>query len=241
MGLSDELIEMLFVHPAQQGKGLGKTLLEYAIREKKMQKVDVNEQNTQALHFYQNRGFEVIARDAIDGQGKAYPILHMQLKPVRLRKAEAGDLPELHSVFEQSVRNSCKKDYTPEQIEAWVQRASPERWQELFTSGLQFIVAEETKSFRITGFTSFNSQGYLHSMFILPQFCGRGIATLLLDFAEEFARNNHIPNLFSEVSITARPFFEKRGFIVEQEQLVKVNNVEMDNFRMRKSLYIMYV
>lgn len=41
MGLSDELIEMLFVHPAQQGKGLGKTLLEYAIREKKMQKVDV--------------------------------------------------------------------------------------------------------------------------------------------------------------------------------------------------------
>lgn len=134
MGLSDELIEMLFVHPAQQGKGLGKTLLEYAIREKKMQKVDVNEQNTQALHFYQNRGFEVIARDAIDGQGKAYPILHMQLKPVRLRKAEAGDLPELHSVFEQSVRNNCKKDYTPEQIEAWVQRASPERWQELFTS-----------------------------------------------------------------------------------------------------------
>ena len=74
MGLSDELIEMLFVHPAQQGKGLGKTLLEYAIREKKMQKVDVNEQNTQALHFYQNRGFEVIARDAIDGQGKAYPV-----------------------------------------------------------------------------------------------------------------------------------------------------------------------
>lgn len=162
----------------------------------------------------------------------------MQLKPVRLRKAEAGDLPELHSVFEQSVRNSCKKDYTPEQIEAWVQRASPERWQELFTSGLQFIIAEETKSFRITGFTSFNSQGYLHSMFILPQFCGKGIATMLLDFAEDFARNNHIPNLFSEVSFTARPFFEKRGFIVEQEQLVKVNNVEMDNFRMRKSLYI---
>lgn len=88
-------------------------MLEYAIREKKMQKVDVNEQNTQALHFYQNRGFEVIARDAIDGQGKAYPILHMQLKPVRLRKAEAGDLPELHSVFEQSVRNSCKKIIRP--------------------------------------------------------------------------------------------------------------------------------
>ena len=71
MGLSDELIEMLFVHPAQQGKGLGKTLLEYAIREKKMQKVDVNEQNTQALHFYQNRGFEVIARGCYRRTGKS--------------------------------------------------------------------------------------------------------------------------------------------------------------------------
>lgn len=81
MGLSDELIEMLFVDPSQQGKGYGKLLIEYAIREKNIRKVDVNEQNDQALQFYLNRGFEVISRDATDGQGKEYPILHMQLVP----------------------------------------------------------------------------------------------------------------------------------------------------------------
>lgn len=82
MGLSDELIEMLFVDPSQQGKGYGKLLIEYAIREKNIRKVDVNEQNKQALNFYLNRGFEIISRDATDGQGKPYPILHMQLNPL---------------------------------------------------------------------------------------------------------------------------------------------------------------
>lgn len=82
MGLSDELIEMLFVDPSQQGKGYGKLLIEYAIREKNIRKVDVNEQNKQALNFYLNRGFEIISRDATDGLGKPYPILHMQLNPL---------------------------------------------------------------------------------------------------------------------------------------------------------------
>lgn len=80
LGLSDELIEMLFIHPAEQGKGYGKTLLEYAINEKGFRKVDVNEQNEHAFRFYQNRGFEVTSRDETDAQGKPFPILHMQLK-----------------------------------------------------------------------------------------------------------------------------------------------------------------
>ena len=79
MGLSDELIEMLFVHPDEQGKGYGKTLLEFAVNERGFHKVDVNEQNEQAFRFYRNRGFEVISRDETDAQGKPFPILHMQL------------------------------------------------------------------------------------------------------------------------------------------------------------------
>lgn len=81
MGLSDELIEMLFVHPDEQGKGYGKQLINYALDEKQINKVDVNEQNEKALRFYLKRGFDVIGRDATDSSDNPFPILHMAKVP----------------------------------------------------------------------------------------------------------------------------------------------------------------
>lgn len=78
MGLSQELVEMLFVSPEEQSKGYGKQLMEYALHEKHIYKVDVNEQNEQACHFYQHLGFRVISRDATDSTGNPFPILHLQ-------------------------------------------------------------------------------------------------------------------------------------------------------------------
>lgn len=77
MGLSDELVEMLFVRPDEQGKGYGKRLMEYALHQKHIRKVDVNEQNIAAYRFYQHLGFRVIGRDATDPTGKPFPILHL--------------------------------------------------------------------------------------------------------------------------------------------------------------------
>ena len=79
MGLSEEKIEMLFVDSAAFGKGFGKALLRFAISEKGIRKVDVNEQNEQAIAFYKYMGFEVIGRSELDGSGKPFPILHLML------------------------------------------------------------------------------------------------------------------------------------------------------------------
>ena len=69
---------MLFVHNDYRYKGVGKRLVMYAIEKLQVCKVDVNEQNIQAIGFYRHMGFSVITRSDLDAEGKAYPILHMR-------------------------------------------------------------------------------------------------------------------------------------------------------------------
>ena len=82
MGLSDDMVEMLFVHPSAKGKGIGSALLGFASENRGILKVDVNEQNTEAYEFYLKRGYKVIDRADFDADGRPFPILHMLLSPV---------------------------------------------------------------------------------------------------------------------------------------------------------------
>ncbi|GAL20594.1 histone acetyltransferase HPA2 and related acetyltransferases [Vibrio maritimus] len=79
VGVHDHKIEMLFILDAQRGQGIGKVLLQYAIEQLNVTKVDVNEQNPQAADFYQHMGFKVSSRSPVDDMGKPFPILHMTL------------------------------------------------------------------------------------------------------------------------------------------------------------------
>jgi putative acetyltransferase len=79
LGISQDSIEMLFIHPAARGMGIGRKLTQFAIEHAGVTKVDVNEQNDQAVGFYRHIGFKVVSRSATDGMGLPYPILHMEL------------------------------------------------------------------------------------------------------------------------------------------------------------------
>ena len=79
MGIDEGNLEMLFIDNSCRGKGVGKQLITLAIDKLHVTKVDVNEQNNQAVGFYKHIGFKVCGRSKVDGDGKAYPILHMQL------------------------------------------------------------------------------------------------------------------------------------------------------------------
>lgn len=82
IGTANSNIEMLFVHNDYRSMGIGKKLVLHAIHNLSVSKVDVNEQNLQAIKFYQHIGFSIVARSAVDGEGMAYPILHMQLSTI---------------------------------------------------------------------------------------------------------------------------------------------------------------
>ena len=78
IGTDENRIEMLFIDSNKRGQGIGKLLLEYVLNEIQVDEVDVNEQNPQAIGFYQYMGFVVVKRVETDGEGKPYPILTMK-------------------------------------------------------------------------------------------------------------------------------------------------------------------
>ena len=79
VGVANSNIEMLFIASSFRGKGAGTLLLQYAITHQNASKVDVNEQNPEALGFYQHHGFKISGRSPLDGQGNPFPLLHLSL------------------------------------------------------------------------------------------------------------------------------------------------------------------
>jgi putative acetyltransferase len=80
IGVAQGNVEMLFISPEHRNKGIGSLLLKYAIANQSVTKVDVNEQNPDAVGFYKHAGFSITGRSPLDGQGKPFPLLHMELK-----------------------------------------------------------------------------------------------------------------------------------------------------------------
>ncbi|UYO02030.1 GNAT family N-acetyltransferase [Paenibacillus sp. PSB04] len=81
IGLDGGMVEMLFVDPDRHGQGIGTRLLRYAEQLKGSRlRVDVNEQNDGAFAFYQRYGFVRTGRSELDGSGRPFPLLHLELK-----------------------------------------------------------------------------------------------------------------------------------------------------------------
>ncbi len=79
MGIDSNRLEMLFLSPEVRGKGLGKQLLQYGIETYNIQELTVNEQNPQAVGFYEHMGFQTYKRTDHDEEGKPNMLLYMRL------------------------------------------------------------------------------------------------------------------------------------------------------------------
>lgn len=234
-GIDGHKIEMLFVLPDCFGKGLGKVLTILAIAQYGVHYVDVNEQNPQAAGFYRHIGFEVFERTELDEQGNPFPILKMKLRSFSIRQALPNDAAELRDLYRNTVLAVNRRNYSQAEVEDWASCGDDISKLEAMIETHYFIVAETMQS-QIVGFSSITPQGYLHSMFVHKDFQGKRIATLLLTHIEEYARKNGIAKITSEVSLTARPFFERRGYVVETEQKRQANKLRLTNFWMAKDL-----
>ena len=141
-----------------------------------------------------------------------------------LRPYRPSDGPVLARLFYQTVHTVCARDYAPAQLDAWADgRPDLAAWDASFRAHTTLVAEWDGM---IAGFADLAGDGYLDRLYVHKDLQGRGIATALCD-ALPGARLTH-------ASLTARPFFERRGWQVEREQQVERHGVKLTNFVMAR-------
>ncbi len=153
---------------------------------------------------------------------------------VTLRPYRPDDAPALLALFRDTIRRVNCRDYSPAQVAAWASDdIDTVRWFGRFTG--RFVpVAEEAG--RPVGFAELEADGHVDRVYVSADHQRRGIGQLLLAAIEPEARRLGLTRLFTEASITARPFFEAQGFAVLAPQVVTCRGVEFVNYRMERVL-----
>lgn len=153
---------------------------------------------------------------------------------VPIRQGKSTDLAELQQLFVDTVTTVCKTDYNDQQIKVWTSSIeNKERWLDILTK--QFLLVAQDPE-KIIGFCSLDKDNYIDLLYVHKDNQGQGIARKLYSDIEKEAIKKGQTQLTSNVSITARPFFEKVGFKVIAKQTVIRQGIELTNFKMTKKL-----
>lgn len=149
---------------------------------------------------------------------------------MKIRRYEPEDLGQIMALFYDTVHAVNAADYAPEQLDAWADGAPDlDRWNGSLLAH-HSLVAVEGRDL-IVGFGDIDGTGYLDRLYVHKDRQGLGIATALCDRLE---RAVDAPVITTHASITARPFFEGRGYRVLREQRVERHGVQMTNYVMEK-------
>jgi putative acetyltransferase len=149
-----------------------------------------------------------------------------------VRAYRPTDLDAGISIFLAAIRKTASRDYTPAQIEAWAE-LDRDHWALRRLSRPTWIAAINKSA---VGFTDLEPDGHLDMMFVHPAHQAVGVATALFKTVEAAARARGLSRIFTEASVTARPFFEKQGFFVVTALLVGELEPRMRVYRMEKFL-----
>lgn len=150
-----------------------------------------------------------------------------------LRRYRTSDCGRMAELFYETVHSVNAADYTKEQLDAWATgNVDLTAWDKSFLEHFT-IVAEETgdDGKRIVGFGDIDSTGYLDRLYVRKDRQRRGIASAICGELENAA---DAAKIITHASITARPFFLKRGYRVVREQQVERGGILLTNYVMEK-------
>ncbi len=153
---------------------------------------------------------------------------------LKIRQAEKSDVVEITKLFYETIQTINSKDYPQDEIDDWSSwHTDFEKWNEKIVEQYFIVAVFDNK---VVGFGSLATDGYLDFMFVHKDYQGQGIASRLLSELEKKAIEQDNEEIYSEVSITARIFFENHGFVVKQKQLKKSRDKELENYYMIKNM-----
>lgn len=149
---------------------------------------------------------------------------------MNVREYKPSDCEKLANLFYDTVHNINARDYNQEQLNVWATgNVNLENWNKSFLEHYTFVAVEAEN---IVGFGDINKSGYLDRLYVHKDYQGMGIATSICDRLE----NKVTGRITVYASITAKPFFEKRGYTVLKEQQVQRQGAMLTNFVMEKQL-----
>lgn len=146
-----------------------------------------------------------------------------------IREYLPSDCMEITELFYNTVHLVNSKDYTKEQVNIWAPgQADLEKWNQSLQEHYSIVAVEgET----IVGFGDIDNTGYLDRLYVHADYQRKGIATALCNQLEQAVQGK----IVTHASITARPFFENRGYKVIKEQQVERQGIYLTNFVMEKT------
>lgn len=158
----------------------------------------------------------------------------MNNSKISIRLSKLSDLTEMQKMFVDTISTICKDDYSPEQIEAWTSSIeNTQRWTDKLT--FQYFLVAELDN-KIVGYASLDNNDYFDFLYVHKNYQRQGIADRLYSEIEKEAIERKATVLNSDVSETARRFFEKKGFKIITPQTNIIKDVEIINYKMTKTL-----
>lgn len=146
-----------------------------------------------------------------------------------VREYQISDCKETAELFYNTVHTVNAKDYTKEQLDVWATgQVDLEKWNLSLQEHYSIVVIENEV---IVGFGDIDKTGYLDRLFVHADYQGKGIATVICNQLEQTVQGD----ITTHASITAKPFFEKRGYKVVKEQQVERQGIFLTNFCMEKN------
>lgn len=144
------------------------------------------------------------------------------------RMYQPSDCQEMAELFYNTVHTVNARDYTRAQLDAWATgQVDLNQWDQSFRAHFTVVAVKDGI---ITGFGDIDRNGYLDRLYVHFAYQRQGIASAVCDRLEAAVQEN----IVTHASVTARPFFEKRGYRVVREQQVERLGIFLTNFVMNK-------